>query len=117
MRAYRFFMRSLQFGALALTLSCAGANAQAQRDSSLFCVECCTQRTVNGLCLKYGPDFCTPLPWTACVPFCSQRAISGACLHYGSDYCGIAPACGSYCEQRSVTGMCLSYGPDLCYTY
>ena len=116
MRGSQSVGKVLRFGALALVLLCGGAKAQAQ-EGSLYCVECCNQRTVTGMCLMYGPDFCTPLPGTACVPYCNQRAIDGSCLHYGPDFCGIYPVCGVYCQQRSETGMCLSYGPDLCYSY
>src|SRR4029450_6527153 len=104
MRLYRFVARFLRFGALAFTLSCASAKAQPQ-PQSLFCVQCCKQRTATGMSLMYGPRFCTPSPETSSVPHCDQRSISGACLHYGPDFCGVAPVCGVFCEERSVTGM------------
>jgi hypothetical protein len=113
MRASRHIVKTLGFGALAWTLMCSGGSARAQQ-KSLFCVPACNQRPAPGVCLMYGPDFCTPIPETACVAYCNQRSATGACLHYGPDFCGIAPQCSLYCDQRSATGMCTAYGPDLC---
>jgi hypothetical protein len=100
--------------ALATTPAALAQDGDAER---LYCVAFCQQRTITGMCLDYGPDFCTPYPETGCVEHCTQRSITQRCAQYGADFCGIAPECAPYCEDRSVTGMCLRYGQDACVSY
>jgi hypothetical protein len=99
---------------LVATLSAPNAAAEAE---ALYCVPHCTSRSINGMCLDYGADFCTPYPGTACIEHCTDRTITLMRRQYGADFCGIEPYCQPYCEERSVTGMCLRYGQDACVSY
>jgi hypothetical protein len=80
------------------------------------CVKRCVQRSINGMCLNYGRDFCAKGPGVACIPHCVQRSIHKSCLNHGMDFCGNYPECIIRCERTAVTGQCLQYGPDACFS-